>query len=525
MKIFLYARKSSESEERQVQSIDDQLKIMRKRAKDFWYKIVAEFTESKSAKKPWRIKFNEMIDRIEKWEVRWVIAWKLDRLTRNPIDTWKIQFMLQNWQMDKVITNDREYSPVDAWLLFSVESWMANQYIIDLRRNVERWVKSKIEKWWTPWSLPEWYKRNHDDKTVLLDESNSILIRKIFDLYLSWNYTVSQIRYLANNEWWFRTRKRWRALWQKPLSSSWIYKILWNVFYTWVFLWKWIEYPWKHPPLINEIEYDRVQKLLWTKWRQRPQKREYSYTWLIKCWECWWMITAEDKFKYIESTNKTHHYTYYHCTKKKQNKKCKQKVITREKLEVQIIDILKSIEILPQFRDWAIEIIKRDYHNELKERELIYNNLQTELKKQENKLNNLTDLLLEERIDKDDFDRRKIWIKQDIKDLEKQIWSISERRDEKLDITTDFFQFATNAVKSFNEWDLITKRTIFNSLGQNFILKDWILGLELHPWIQPLKNNSMKITREYRRLETIKKSTTISNSNAYSGLFLQWQPH
>lgn len=73
------------------------------------------------------------------------------------------------------------------------------------------------------------------------------------------------------------------------------------------------------------------------------------------------MITAEDKFKYIESTNKTYHYIYYHRTKKNKNHKCKQKVIT----------------------------------------------VQKELKKQEPKLNNLTDLLLEERIDTDDFDRRK----------------------------------------------------------------------------------------------------------------------
>ena len=120
------------------------------------------------------------------------------------------------------------------------------------------------------------------------------------------------------------------------------------------------------------------------------------------------MITAEDKFKHIKSTGITHQYTYYHCTRKNPEHKCKQKVITIQKLETQIIDILKSIEILPQFKDWAIDIIKRDFHQELEEREMMYKNLQAELKVQENKLHNLTDMLLEERIDKDDYDRRKI---------------------------------------------------------------------------------------------------------------------
>ena len=67
---------------------------------------------------------------LKKWEAKWIISWKLDRLTRNPVDTWTIQFMLQNWTINKIISNDREYSALDAWLLFSVETWMSNQFIL-----------------------------------------------------------------------------------------------------------------------------------------------------------------------------------------------------------------------------------------------------------------------------------------------------------------------------------------------------------------------------------------------------------
>lgn len=524
MKIFLYARKSSESEDRQVQSIDDQLKVMRKKAKDLWFQIVEEFTESKSAKQPWRYRFNEMISRIEEGEVQWIIAWKLDRLSRNPIDSWMIQFMLQRWKLERVITNDKEYTPADSWLLMSVENGMSNQFIIDLRRNVARWMKSKIEKWWMPSWVPEWYKNNRDDSTIIIDETNFILIRKMFELFLTWNYTISQIRRLANEEWWFRTRVRKRKWWN-PISYSSMYKMFWNIFYTWNFMWKWVQYPWKHKAMLTNAEYDRIQQLIWKKWRHRPRIREYSYTGAIKCWECGCMITAEDKYRYIESSGITHHYIYYHCTKKNQNMKCTQKVITVKKLEEQIKDVLKSIEIIPEFRDWAIEIIKRDYHKELEERELIYNNLQKELKIQETKLFNLTDLLLEERINKDDFDRRKKGIKEDICNLEKEIWWIGERRDEKIDSTTDFFQFVNTAVNSFNNWNVQARRSIFTSLGQNFVLKDWELAIELYPWIKPIEKISSNLTREYRRFETDKKSTTISNSNAYDWIYLKWQAH
>jgi len=44
---------------------------MKRKAKDLWINIVEIFEESMSAKKPWRFRFNEMIQRIEEWEATW----------------------------------------------------------------------------------------------------------------------------------------------------------------------------------------------------------------------------------------------------------------------------------------------------------------------------------------------------------------------------------------------------------------------------------------------------------------------
>ena len=51
-KCFLYARKSTESEEKQVQSIEDQKNYWIKRADDMGLDIVGIFSEEKSAKAP-----------------------------------------------------------------------------------------------------------------------------------------------------------------------------------------------------------------------------------------------------------------------------------------------------------------------------------------------------------------------------------------------------------------------------------------------------------------------------------------
>ena len=69
IRCFLYPRKSSESDERQVQSIDDQIRTMKDIAKDLGLIIVDVLPESKSAKEPGiRPVFAQMIERLEAGE-------------------------------------------------------------------------------------------------------------------------------------------------------------------------------------------------------------------------------------------------------------------------------------------------------------------------------------------------------------------------------------------------------------------------------------------------------------------------
>lgn len=83
---FLYARKSTDVEDKQVRSIDDQLAVLRALAKTEGLTIVEEFIEKQSAKLPGRPIFDQMLTRIEKGEAQGIVCWKLDRLARNPID-------------------------------------------------------------------------------------------------------------------------------------------------------------------------------------------------------------------------------------------------------------------------------------------------------------------------------------------------------------------------------------------------------------------------------------------------------
>ena len=85
-KYFLYARKSTEDDDHQIMSIEAQLFELREYSRKENLEIIEEFQESKSAKKPGRELFGEMMTRIERGEANGIIAWHPFMLTSISVD-------------------------------------------------------------------------------------------------------------------------------------------------------------------------------------------------------------------------------------------------------------------------------------------------------------------------------------------------------------------------------------------------------------------------------------------------------
>jgi DNA invertase Pin-like site-specific DNA recombinase len=86
---------------------------------------------------------------------------------------------LQKGIIQSVQTYEKEYLPEDNIILMGVESGMANQYILDLSKNVRRGSKSKAEKGWRPGYAPLGYKNDLINHTIIKDESRFDLVRKM----------------------------------------------------------------------------------------------------------------------------------------------------------------------------------------------------------------------------------------------------------------------------------------------------------------------------------------------------------
>ena len=411
-KYFLYARKSTESEDRQVASIDSQIKELEKMAKRNNCEIVETFEESMSAKAPGRPIFNEMISRIERGEAEGIMCWKLDRLARNPVDGGKICWFLQEGIIQHIQAYSQNYYPTDNVVMMYVELGVANQYIRDLSQNVKRGLNSKAERGWYPNKLTLGYMHNpikeRVSKEIINDPDRFHIVRKMFDYVLSDKYSVTKVLNIATKDWGLRNNRGGK------IALSTFYRILTDSFYYGMY-----EYPknsgdlykGKHKPMITRDEYDKVQTILGRKGKPRPKTHEFAFTGMIRCAECGSMITAEDKIKRQKNGN-IHYYTYYHCTKKK-NLNCSQKNIRRNKLEEQISNILEEVEIPSSFRDWALEALRAKNEGESKQRGEILHSQQRQYNNCVNKIDRLIDMRASDEITEDEFISKKKELTQD----------------------------------------------------------------------------------------------------------------
>ena len=414
MRYFLYARKSTDVEDRQVLSIEAQLAELRALARKNDLKIVEEFVEKKSAKIPGRAIFNDMMSRISRGEAQGILCWKIDRLARNPVDGGQVQWLLQQGVIKHIQTHDRSHYPNDNVLMMSVELGMANEYIRQLAANTSRGLRAKARQGIYPSFAPLGYLNDPRTKTIRIHKKNAVPVREMFERYANGNATLNNLAERLENAG-VLTRGNRRV------HISRVSFILKNPFYYGHFRYAGELYEGTHMPLISKALFDKANAVL--SGRGRPQNMTgipSPFCGLLRCGECGMGITAETKVKHQKNGN-THEYTYYRCTRKNKAVKCKEAPIRSELLDSQLSALLGEYAMPQEWVSPLFSLLDTEAANASKTATETAQTLQNKRDDISRALARLTDLYVAEDIEREEYLSRKRDLTSDKRTLDENI--------------------------------------------------------------------------------------------------------
>jgi site-specific DNA recombinase len=473
MKYFVYCRKSSESEDRQILSIDSQQdELERAFAGRQDMEIVEVFKESFSAKAPGRPIFDEMLRRIERGHAGGVIAWHPDRLARNSIDGGRIIYLL-----DKGIIKDIKFSTFtfennsQGKFMLSIIFGYSKYYVDSLSENVKRGNRAKLERGWRPNQAPLGYINDKETKTIITDPVHLPLVRKMYDLMLTGTHSPKQIALIARDKWAFRTPQKKRTG-GKPLAMSTVYKILTNPFYAGILVWANETYPGKHEPVITIDEFQRVQELLGRPGRARSKRHYFPFTGMIRCESCGLMVTAEHKINRFGSR-----YIYYHCTNRRMGPRCAERAIEARDLDSQIYRFLGELA-MPESIFQVVEARANDpKENRIAEHGAQRYSLETALEGITKELSELTTLRLRNILTDEEFVAKRQELKQTEIRLHQQVEKMADDKDE-FEPIGDFILLRKRATDWFRHGSPQTKKQILHVTGSNLSLGNKMLNID-----------------------------------------------
>lgn len=344
IKYCLYARKSTESEERQVLSIDSQIKEMLQLADREGLEVVEMKRESHSAKETGkRPVFNEIVEELRVGKYNGILTWAADRISRNAGDLGKVVDLMDAGALQEIRTFSQSFrnNPNEKFLLMILGS-QAKLENDNRGVNVKRGLRTRCEMGLRPGVAPVGYNNEkHADKRchAVVDPIRSPIIKQMFEKVANEKWSGRRIHQ------WLKFDLNFKSRGNKNMTLSSVYVVLQNHFYYGMF-----EYPvnsgnWyegKHQPLITKELFDKAQEQLKRDRIVRSDIKEFAFIKLMTCGLCGSGISADEKFKKLKDGT-SNRYVYYGCTRAR-DKNCKGGYVREEALIEQMVKVMDKVD-------------------------------------------------------------------------------------------------------------------------------------------------------------------------------------
>ncbi|PJA86454.1 MAG: hypothetical protein CO142_00120 [Candidatus Moranbacteria bacterium CG_4_9_14_3_um_filter_44_28] len=456
MKYILYARKSTEEDDRQVLSIEAQLVELKEFAAKEKLEIVASLCEAKTAKEPGRIKFAEMLSLLEKGKADGIISWHPDRLARNSVDGGKIIYFVDRGLIKSLKFPCFWFEPTPQGLFMLNIAFGQSKYFVDnLRENVKRGLRQKIRNGVWPGWAPVGYINNPKTRGIDIDLSKAPKVKKLFEMYATGEYTLHS---LAN---WCKEQDL-RGNLGKPLVIANIQKNLQNVFYLGLMKWKGEIFEGQHEPLISKKLFDKCQEVMEKRGKvQEVRKHHFAFLGLLKCSSCGCSITGERQ--------KGHN--YYRCIKKKGL--CQEKHYLREEaLTDQIKSFLQKVSLSSQDTEKVLAALDSEQEKAREESQWQVGALKTELVQIEIKLQKLLDVYLDDALTQQEYAAKKQSLLSQKMSLSEKITDFETKGLSWLEPAREFVKSLNQAANLLSSPNPTAMTTFLKNIGSNHILRN-----------------------------------------------------
>ena len=500
---FLYVRKSTDVEDKQVLSIAAQITELKEFAARMGIYIIEVVIEKQTAKKPGRPKFNKMLERIEAGEANGILAWMPDRLSRNSIDSGKIIYML-----DEHVLIDLKFphfwfenTPQGKYMLAN-EFNASKQYVDNLSLNTKRGLRQMVRDGRYPRGAPLGYYNDLRTKTIKIDRKTAPIVREAFELYARGDKRLDEIADflyrggIQTKQGMVRGKKTTGG---KPHSRTRVTRMLSNPFYYGHFLYLGEVHEGRHTGIISKRLFDKVQTVLAQ--RGKPTRKANDPQPLcgsVYC-SCGMMFTAEVRIKRQKNGN-VHTYTYYRCTRKSKTVTCREPHIRAEELDKQISVLLWSYAMPTAWADKLRDLIREDETKEQTQYATVTKALQASIAQLSEKLQRLLDSYLDGDVERELYQVKRAEILGEKKLLQEQIEQTALGVSTWVEPMKQWIETAVSICKIAKDDDLLAKKSLLLEIfGSNLQMRQKEVVINDDQFlISPLKNRwqALRAARE-----------------------------
>lgn len=520
----IYCRKSTEDEDKQVQSLETQLRELNEHAIKNGLKIIETITESQSAHTTGRPGFQKMLKLIKTEKANALLVIRANRISRNAFDAAEIITLLDQKKLIYIRTPSSTCYTGSSTnkMMLGLELIFSKKDSDDKSDMVKEGFRTKYLKGTPGGVAPIGFKNTpHLDRGArhwLVDEEKFTKVQHLFQLFLKGGYSGSKLAEYAKSELKLTTPQH-KRLGGKPVERSYIFTMLKNSVYAGFFISDGVRYELdkKLPRIITEKQHEQIKRMLGSKHKSKFQKHENPFEGFLKgdddgfmrldtkhqlicdcghkfayrkkdcCPRCNLKIPKMVKAKYL-------HYNYYYNGLKRYKNEPFSHVKEEKIVEVINTEISQPLSLSPLLTDWV-----KKYIHEIKDVEV---NEKLELEESRIKV---IENIENEKAELRSQNRRGIISDEEYKlDLERLLKRIPEQQESevdwrsKLNEIVDLGQEFKNILENGN---IKAKKEIFFALESNLIWDEKNLYLIKPKWLDAYISGINKLKQKIGTVE------------------------